>query len=366
MIDRELKRFSEAVLALHECKRPADLGASILRAIQYLLDADSHVLNWIGVSRFEDISMRSGEVPRETSLEVFNSHITEHPLIDMIHDARKLECSRALRWSDRMSFREFQHTGLYHDFFRHMATRHQFAITMKVGDDAALGLSFNRTSRDFRDEELRLTEMFAPHIRQLIGQMRGRLEMDQALALRELALHDLPTVVVDEQARPLFIADQARRWLHDYFPIATASGLPEKLALWLRGNPSAGAVFIQIADGRKLTCTCGEITTRQESDQAFMFPSAHHSTHVRCLRFREERTGKDVGLLQKLGLTPREADVLFWMAEGKRNSEIGIILGTSVRTVDKHRENLFAKLGVDNRTMAVAMAWDAMRPGFAI
>jgi DNA-binding CsgD family transcriptional regulator len=281
----------------------------------------------------------------------------------MILKARSVECSPALRWSDRTSFRQFQQTALYHDFFRYTGTRHQFAITMKVGHDAALGLSFNRACRDFRDEELRLTEMLAPHIRQLIGAMRGRLELEQALALRDLAANESPTVIVDEQGRLLFATEPARRWMHDYFPMTNTSGLAEELAVWIRRHPPAGAAFTQTLQDRKLVCTCGDVTPWHESDDAFMFPSAHHGGRVRCLHFREEQAGKDMRRLQKFGLTPREADVLFWMTEGKRNSEIAIILGTSERTVDKHREHLFAKLGVDNRTSAVAMAWDAMRPG---
>lgn len=52
-------------------------------------------------------------------------------------------------------------------------------------------------------------------------------------------------------------------------------------------------------------------------------------------------------------LTPREAEVLLWVAQGKRNAEIGSILGVSPRTVDKHLERIYSKLGVDTRTAAV-------------
>jgi DNA-binding NarL/FixJ family response regulator len=53
-----------------------------------------------------------------------------------------------------------------------------------------------------------------------------------------------------------------------------------------------------------------------------------------------------------LGLTPREAEVLLWIAQGKGNAEISIILGTSEHTVKKHVQNIFEKLGVDNRSTA--------------
>lgn len=61
-------------------------------------------------------------------------------------------------------------------------------------------------------------------------------------------------------------------------------------------------------------------------------------------------------LAARFGLTEREAEVLFWLAQGKSNSDIGNILGLSSRTVSKHLEQVFEKMGVDNRTSAAVMA----------
>ena len=52
-------------------------------------------------------------------------------------------------------------------------------------------------------------------------------------------------------------------------------------------------------------------------------------------------------------LTPREQDVLRWVAAGKSDAQIGAILGISSRTVQKHLQHLYEKLGVENRTAAV-------------
>jgi DNA-binding CsgD family transcriptional regulator len=55
-------------------------------------------------------------------------------------------------------------------------------------------------------------------------------------------------------------------------------------------------------------------------------------------------------------LTAREAEVLYWVVKGKTNRDIGDILGTSPRTVTKHLEHVFGKLGVETRTAAAALA----------
>lgn len=62
--------------------------------------------------------------------------------------------------------------------------------------------------------------------------------------------------------------------------------------------------------------------------------------------------------LHRTGLTPRETEVLHWVAEGKTNPEIGIILQTSPRTVQKHVEHIFQKLGVETRTTAAVRAME--------
>ena len=60
--------------------------------------------------------------------------------------------------------------------------------------------------------------------------------------------------------------------------------------------------------------------------------------------------------LRPLGLTPREAETLYWVTQGKTNPEIAIICGLSARTVQKHLEHIFQKLGVETRTAAALRA----------
>jgi DNA-binding NarL/FixJ family response regulator len=61
-------------------------------------------------------------------------------------------------------------------------------------------------------------------------------------------------------------------------------------------------------------------------------------------------------LAQRFQLTSREMEVLYWVACGKTNRDIGDILGLSPRTVNKHLEHVYVKLGVETRTAATALA----------
>ena len=70
----------------------------------------------------------------------------------------------------------------------------------------------------------------------------------------------------------------------------------------------------------------------------------------------------DEGTLQeKLGVTFREAEVLLWLSRGKSNRDIAEILSLSPRTVNKHLEQVFSKMDVDNRASATALAVRALQ-----
>ena len=74
---------------------------------------------------------------------------------------------------------------------------------------------------------------------------------------------------------------------------------------------------------------------------------------------RETGSDSPAEFSKELGLTSREGEVLSWLSKGKTNRDIAQILELSPRTVDKHLEQIYAKLGVENRTAAAAVAANA-------
>jgi DNA-binding NarL/FixJ family response regulator len=86
-------------------------------------------------------------------------------------------------------------------------------------------------------------------------------------------------------------------------------------------------------------------------------PDLLGAIQARLRRAHEHQTTPQMRSPEQLlplgGLTPREAEVLFWVAQGKTNPEIGLILTVSVATVKKHVEHIFEKIGVENRSAAI-------------
>ncbi|MDR7029471.1 response regulator transcription factor [Rhizobium rosettiformans] len=113
--------------------------------------------------------------------------------------------------------------------------------------------------------------------------------------------------------------------------------------------------------------------TSAQSDSSFPFPGATGLPLTLSLLgtigadeylFRltsANRQSEDEMLRERFGLTHRESEVLLWIAKGKANRDIGEILGLSARTVNKHLEQIYAKLGVENRASAAVKAADVLR-----
>ncbi len=89
-------------------------------------------------------------------------------------------------------------------------------------------------------------------------------------------------------------------------------------------------------------------------EYAFLGLSPSNEILVKFQKSRSE-SGPDI-LARTLPLTIREAEILYWLTMGKTNRDISAILTLSPRTVNKHLEQVFQKMGVDNRTSAAVTA----------
>lgn len=155
---------------------------------------------------------------------------------------------------------------------------------------------------------------------------------------------DRAVIVADAAGRITFATKLAEHLLKKYFPELNAASLPA--ALLALFAPTATTAIANVSLGeRQLT--------------AKLFTSADGGTQ-RCLLLDEVRPEPTPAALLSLGLTLRESEVLYWVAEGKSSPEIAVLLACSPRTVEKHLANIYAKLGVENRASAMRTALGAL------
>ncbi len=161
----------------------------------------------------------------------------------------------------------------------------------------------------------------------LADELALRTEAENALS------HSLDRAVVlaDATGRIVFSTRLAVDLLHKHFPGHAADHLP----------PTFGS-------------TPAALVTRRFSEPG--------RTDFQLFVLEERGSPPGPAALMTLGLTPREAEVLYWLAQGKSNPDIGTILGANVRTVHKHVEHIFQKLGLETRNAATLAALEILRP----
>lgn len=161
-------------------------------------------------------------------------------------------------------------------------------------------------------------------------------------------------MVLDAGGRAALIAtpDGRIRWhssraaglMARYFGASDPDRLPAPVQRWLAQDEAASRAY-EIGCGQARLSIhhagpadgAGVILTLVEADE-----------HVFVAHF-----------VERFGLTRRQAEVLLWIARGKTNRDIGEILAMSPRTVNKHLEHIFPKLGVETRAAAAAVALQA-------
>ena len=90
-------------------------------------------------------------------------------------------------------------------------------------------------------------------------------------------------------------------------------------------------------------------------------PAAHHRLEKHLLLALQREGPALASRVADAALTPRETEVLSWLAKGKTNRDIGEIGGSSPATVKKHLERVYVKLGVETRTAAGGVAMQRIR-----
>lgn len=196
--------------------------------------------------------------------------------------------------------------------------------------------AFESGAVDYITKPIYVPEVLARAVAHLkIRQLQQDIEDELALRVdAENVLRkslDQGVLLADANGQIVFCTRLAEALLHRHFPDFNGKQLPANL-----GDAQTVLQIRRFADG----------------DQG----------DLRMYVLNESRTERGPGALLALGLTAREAEVLYWIAQGKSNPDIATIISTSVRTVHKHVENIFRKLGLETRNAAALAALELLRP----
>ncbi len=203
---------------------------------------------------------------------------------------------------------------------------------------------------DYVTKPVRTRELIAridSHLRNARAQGQARRALD--------AFGHATLVVRERDGRRLWQTALARSLLTHHFPGVPETTTPPAILAWiaresLRRHAGARAQGLTVGQGvQRLSFAMHAM------DDGALPDAGPPGEWLIVLREDSEAALLDA-LSRAFPLTAREAEVLYWVIQGKTNRDIGDILSLSPRTVHKHLEHVFEKLGVETRTAAAALA----------
>lgn len=227
-------------------------------------------------------------------------------------------------------------------------TRHIPVIFMTgLTESENVVAGFAAGGTDYVTKPIRTAEVLA----RISTHLQASRQMHQARGALD-AFGQAAIAVLPNSGRIVWQTPLARDWMHRYFTardIDTDTLTPIALLKWLGNLKSAGTESLPLS-------------VVQGSGRLIFSLADLNAEEQWVIILREESDAAQIeALMQTFGLTQRESEVLYWAIKGKTNRDIGDILGTSPRTVNKHMEHVFAKLGVETRTAAAALATTKLR-----
>jgi DNA-binding CsgD family transcriptional regulator len=284
--------------------------------------------------------------------EIWPRVMHEHPVL--------LNCvqtgdGRAYKISDFLSVGQFHAGALFNEFYRPIHVEDNLCFNLPFPLPTVIGLSYHRERRSFTERDREICNLARPHLDQAWRNARVMTRVRDVLRLHERALEELSggLILLNARGRVTLMTARARKWIKEFFVGESRAGdkLPESICAWLKCEgqffPGTSLEFVRTPlvvrrERKKLV-----IRLLSEAERKFM---VLHKTVC-------PTDSQGIGIP---GLTPREAEVLAWIAQGKSNADIATILSASPRTVQKHLEHIFRKLGVESRTAAAVKAMDAI------
>ena len=345
----DVESLSTFLLRLYAVTDLQDFRTTLVQGLRQLVPADRCSFNYIDAMTTEPAWVADG-LDYPMNAQIFAAHIREHPI--PVH-VRRTGAPGCFRLSDLTTRQAFRGSPLYACWYKPLGIEHQLITLVRGAGPRFVAVALSRNGRlDFSDRDSAIGTVLVPH---LIGSYRAALrasEAEREIGLLSQGLESVKTgvILLSEDGRMMLGTPLARRWLEKYFgtPKHDSTRLPEPLHDWVARSNGCGNPTETVSRPRSPL-------VMEVEDRRLAIDLVGDRRHL-ALLLSEQFVEIPAKMLEALGLTPRETEVLKWVAEGKRDGEIAIILGLSSRTVSHHLERIYRKLSVETRTAAAARA----------
>jgi DNA-binding CsgD family transcriptional regulator len=355
----DLLALNRAIAEIYSARDLESFYQSIFRTFQGLINYELCSCNDVSLhhSRIVRLVTSSDECIGITGklLPVLNTHLHEHPLFPYWLSGR------VVKTTDYASRQQFKTTAVYNEYYRHLDTEMQIVFSFPVSQENLLTIAMSRKSGDFSERDRLILTFLKPH---LMGSLRnvkelGSIRLERDLLQKGAEAERQGVILFQADGMVLCISAVATEMLEKYCNTTLVEGhtLPGNLWQWFEAEVHPPSLFPNNGEARGFPSRVGrEPLVVIKEDKHLTIKLLHDFTTGDYILFMIEMDpALQLQNLQKYGLTRRESDVLLWLAQRKTNVEIAIILGMSKRTVEKHLEHIFVKLGVETRGAAATI-----------
>lgn len=346
---QDIQLLLEAISLLHSDVGTDTLPQRSLGAVEKIIGAEIVAFDGFNSNNkytFTDWTNRA-ELYTQERLDIFKEYVHQHPLVPIVI-GNKIQS--AVKMTDYITQSDFEDLELYNEYFRLIEVSYQMGLALPINSDFTYSCSVNRLKNNFSERDRLLLTLIAPHLTQCIQNALTFERLNSALELKATGI-----ITLDRKGKTAYISDFAEQMLKKYFADEKVSDqfLPESLLNWAKSDIQSNT------DTKEYALPFTPFKTINH-DGILQVRTIYNPVTQENILVMEEKLFKPAKMLTSPNLTKRETEILFWMAKGKIDSEIAQILGKSLRTINKHTEHIYQKLGVETRAAATLRALEIL------
>jgi DNA-binding CsgD family transcriptional regulator len=353
MMTREIpwEPVLQVIGTVAEIDDPGRFGLEVLNALSSAIPFDIGSFNEIDLDSGRAVFVASPPEEEDADQETraaFPRLVQQNPILQ--YQDRTGDGS-AHRLSDFLSAEALHGLELYQRVYKPRGVEFQVAIGLATKRPLVVAFALNRQHTDFSDRELQVLDALRPHLVQAhrnVQALAALQGIDGALAGVGKAI-----VVLDPQGGVVHAPAWAWLALERHFGDTASGELPIQVANWIEqerenilddGLPRLHKPLVSAIDEQQLVARY--VPGVESRPDAFVL--------------EEQSPKRGISELKRLHLTEREAELLWLLMKGKTTAEVAKDLAVAPSTANKHLQHIYRKLGVLNRTAAIAAASDAV------
>ena len=353
---KDLRRLSKFLRDLYQLRTHEEFRNHLLTALPTITEGEFTSYNEI--DHRQSTGTFKTDVPGfldnpEHYGHVLTQHADSHPVLQHFE---KTKNGSTVTISDFVSQRDFRKTALHNEFYQPLQIPHIIGFALQSGAQHSITVARHKNGRAFGEQTRTILNAIRPHVLQGLHNAMAVTQMqDQLTALEQVMEEGQQAVLsVTLEGRIRFSTPHAQRLFSQYglHTMRDSYWLPSSIRAWLRNHPT------QRQSSDDVGLPIAPLTIAGKTGTLQIRVALKGVQYLLMLQEHRLETTRD---LTQLGLSARETEILGWVVQGKTNPEIGLILGISPRTVQKHLEHIYGRLGVENRHAAISQVLNATR-----